>query len=174
MNGTNVPVRTYSRPPDYRDKQKLVFKNWYNNLTPEQKAERYVRKRERELSDPKYAETRRQYLEKNKVLLQAKTQTSRCMKHYPNSITVNSPTVEQLVEYITSKQGCPCRYCGQPSSSVDHVTPLARGGLHVIENLEMTCLTCNIAKKDRTHDEFVDWIIKAANYLHEGELNNGN
>lgn len=39
--------------------------------------------------------------------------------------------------------------------SVDHVTPLSRGGLNVPENLQLSHLRCNISKRDKTMDEFL-------------------
>jgi 5-methylcytosine-specific restriction endonuclease McrA len=38
----------------------------------------------------------------------------------------------------------PCFACGQtPAGGVDHVIPKAKGGLHVVENLQPACLPCN-------------------------------
>ncbi len=40
----------------------------------------------------------------------------------------------------------PCVYCGAPATTVDHVTPLARGGHHAVYNLVPACGTCNSSK----------------------------
>lgn len=42
-----------------------------------------------------------------------------------------------------------CRYCGAPASTVDHVTPKARGGTDDPANLVASCRSCNSAKGAR-------------------------
>jgi hypothetical protein len=37
---------------------------------------------------------------------------------------------------------------------IDHATPLSRGGLHVVENLRISCSTCNNRKSSKTEKEF--------------------
>jgi 5-methylcytosine-specific restriction endonuclease McrA len=55
------------------------------------------------------------------------------------------------------RDGGRCRLCGEPidaesgsrhprSASYDHIVPLARGGLHVMDNLQLTHLRCNLSK----------------------------
>lgn len=45
----------------------------------------------------------------------------------------------------------PCFYCGAVGQvTVDHIIPIARGGVHSIGNLVAACQTCNSSKKDRT------------------------
>jgi 5-methylcytosine-specific restriction endonuclease McrA len=42
--------------------------------------------------------------------------------------------------------GYRCAYCDGPFEHVDHVIPLARGGLHCLANLRPACRTCNLRK----------------------------
>lgn len=42
-----------------------------------------------------------------------------------------------------------CWMCGDVATEVDHVKPLAKGGLHVLSNLRPACKSCNSAKRDR-------------------------
>lgn len=72
-----------------------------------------------------------------------------------------------------------CGYCGHKggaSMTVDHVTPKARGGRSVWENLVACCSACNARKRDRTPDEarmplrrtpreprFIPWIVVRRN-----------
>lgn len=48
----------------------------------------------------------------------------------------------------------PCVYCGEPAAEVDHVRPLARGGVEHSVNLVPACKSCNSGKKDRLLDEW--------------------
>ena len=41
-----------------------------------------------------------------------------------------------------------CAYCMAPADTMDHVEPLARGGLHIPENLVPACRSCNSSKND--------------------------
>jgi 5-methylcytosine-specific restriction endonuclease McrA len=47
-----------------------------------------------------------------------------------------------------------CPYCGarltDETKSLDHVTPLARGGRHSLSNLTVCCLKCNVSKGAKT------------------------
>lgn len=56
-----------------------------------------------------------------------------------------------------------CAYCGKPMRSVekslDHVTPLSRGGAHSVTNVVVACKPCNFSKHTRMLDE---WIGRAA------------
>ena len=57
----------------------------------------------------------------------------------------------------TAAQEKVCHWCGVDCSSrfhVDHVMPLARGGLHEIENLAISCPPCNLSKQAKHPDEF--------------------
>lgn len=41
-----------------------------------------------------------------------------------------------------------CFYCGDAGGTADHFAPIARGGLHCIENLVPACWSCNVSKND--------------------------
>ena len=45
-------------------------------------------------------------------------------------------------------------YCGSTADTLDHVRPVARGGLTVRTNLIPACRTCNLAKG---HADALDW-----------------
>lgn len=49
-----------------------------------------------------------------------------------------------------------CAYCGTESDelTIDHKTPLSRGGQHRDRNIAPSCLTCNRKKGNRTMKEF--------------------
>ncbi len=49
--------------------------------------------------------------------------------------------------------GC-CAYCGEPATTMDHVTPLAQGGLHEPGNVVPACRPCNSRKQNRTPEQW--------------------
>ena len=62
-------------------------------------------------------------------------------------------TTSKLRAFISSELNI-CCYCQKPfidgKYHVDHVEPLAKGGKHVIENLALTCPSCNLSKHTRS------------------------
>lgn len=47
-----------------------------------------------------------------------------------------------------------CVYCGAKTNlTIDHVTPIAKGGRHTWENMVTACMHCNQTKRDRTPSE---------------------
>jgi 5-methylcytosine-specific restriction endonuclease McrA len=63
----------------------------------------------------------------------------------------------KLAERIRERAGHACEYCRLPQSlqearfNLDHIVPLARGGLTTFENLALACVTCSLKKAARTH-----------------------
>jgi 5-methylcytosine-specific restriction endonuclease McrA len=53
-----------------------------------------------------------------------------------------------------------CIYCGCPSSQVDHIIPLSRGGLHSIGNLAASCKPCNLSKSNKMIMEWRVWKLR--------------
>jgi len=48
-----------------------------------------------------------------------------------------------------------CVYCfAEDDLSVDHITPITKGGRHVIENLTRACLSCNTSKGAKALEEW--------------------
>ena len=57
-------------------------------------------------------------------------------------------------EFVRELLKKPCAYCGGVASSIDHIMPLSRGGLHTVANLAPACRSCNSRKEARTPYEF--------------------
>lgn len=77
-------------------------------------------------------------------------------------------SAEAIISLMKSAAGC--AYCGHPNDgtigfAVDHITPLSRGGLHVIDNLCAACQPCNHAKHDMTAEEYLAWLQGVARRL---------
>lgn len=79
------------------------------------------------------------------------------------------PKVLRLVRYVTmrwrnrqpkwtrelllKRDKHTCAYCSKPGTTIDHVTPLSRGGKTTWENTVTACKPCNSRKADRTPQE---------------------
>lgn len=68
--------------------------------------------------------------------------------------------------WLLRKQNHRCYYCNEPifrdckqghpqEATVDHRTPLSRGGSNNMCNLVAACFACNNRKADRTAEEFL-------------------
>lgn len=63
--------------------------------------------------------------------------------------------IDTDLELIFNRDNGTCQYCGSTSNlSLDHRTPVCRGGESSIENLCVACLTCNCSKGNKTPEEF--------------------
>lgn len=63
---------------------------------------------------------------------------------------------------IYAKHNGKCAICGKPvsfsSMTVDHKIPLSQGGTNFMDNLQLSCLTCNLMKSGLSESEFYDRI----------------
>jgi len=66
--------------------------------------------------------------------------------------------VAVFAEIVSTEPTMFCFYCERPlpknERQVDHVTPLARGGAHQVENLVCACRKCNRAKGQKEVEVF--------------------
>jgi len=60
---------------------------------------------------------------------------------------------------VFARDGGRCAYCGAIATSIDHVVPKSRGGLHVWENVVASCGICNHTKADR-HVAELGWKLR--------------
>ena len=51
-----------------------------------------------------------------------------------------------------------CAYCGERATTIDHVNPKAKAGLHRWENVVAACHRCNNKKDDRSLEE-MGWTL---------------
>jgi 5-methylcytosine-specific restriction endonuclease McrA len=87
---------------------------------------------------------------------------------------VRVPSVVRLTRYVRvpyraqvpltrkavfARDGGRCAYCGAPATSLDHVVPRSRGGLHAWENVVASCARCNHTKADRVIGE-LGWRLR--------------
>lgn len=60
---------------------------------------------------------------------------------------------------VFARDGGRCVYCGSAATSLDHVIPRSRGGLHEWSNVVSACGRCNHVKADRAVAD-LGWRIK--------------
>jgi len=60
---------------------------------------------------------------------------------------------------IFARDGGRCVYCAAPATSIDHVIPRSRGGLHEWDNVVSCCRRCNHAKAD-SHIADLGWRMR--------------
>ena len=67
---------------------------------------------------------------------------------------------------VYAKCNAKCAICGKylkfSKMTIDHITPLSRGGTNEISNLQAACLSCNRSKCDMTPAEFFGKLISVA------------
>ena len=66
----------------------------------------------------------------------------------------NSAQWKKIRERILRRDLWECYWCGADANTVDHLVPVAKGGLDVDENLVAACKKCNYSKQDKLPDEF--------------------
>jgi HNH endonuclease len=78
------------------------------------------------------------------LALDSKHQNERRALKYATRIS--SPVSARTYREILNSG--PCIYCGGTANTVDHITPLARGGHEIETNLVPACTGCNSSKRD--------------------------
>ena len=74
-------------------------------------------------------------------------------------------SAQEWTDRIGEFQGL-CAYCARPAKmSMEHITPLSRGGPHTIDNVVPACQRCNCSKNGRT---LLEWLIARPLNLHRG------
>jgi 5-methylcytosine-specific restriction endonuclease McrA len=64
----------------------------------------------------------------------------------------------ETIAYAETLRNDPCNYCGAPApSTVDHIVPLSKGGVHHWTNLVAACQSCNSSKGTKSLAEFLLW-----------------
>lgn len=93
-----------------------------------------------------------------------------------NTSSVNAFEIQKIINYFNHS----CSYCGsKDNQSIDHMVPLARGGIHELSNLIPACKKCNSSKcassveqwyKSQTFFNEPRW-LKIQRYRKEGLTN---
>jgi 5-methylcytosine-specific restriction endonuclease McrA len=80
----------------------------------------------------------------------------RAIKYSGEVAVDNTVTRDVLALFYYSKKCAYCgKRCGKKSRSIDHLTPLSRGGKHSIHNIVLACKGCNTEKDNMTLIEYI-------------------
>ena len=129
---------------------------WRSRMTKEERKEfdrlRYLKYKE------KYNEQSAKWAKDNPHKSHASTHQATVKSKYPETFATTDIKQHELATWLKDVRGTECPYCGAPAYHIDHKTPLAKGGSHTWDNIEIICETCNFAKNDKTKEEYLIWI----------------
>lgn len=137
--------------------RKSYYKNWDRRLE-------YRKARRKELAakslayakanPEKMAENMRRYRKNNRHKVNERTQ--RWRTRVRGAKVGDTKTIQEWVKSWRSKETAKCYWCLEifPSDTCasDHIQPISKGGTHCVENLCISCHSCNSKKKDRDMD----------------------
>ncbi len=95
-----------------------------------------------------------EWARRNPDKIRDKKHRIRAMQH--NCVRERIPRA--MIEALWKFQDGRCAYCFSLSPleavTIDHVTPMSRGGSHTIDNIALACRPCNQSKGTKTASEF--------------------
>lgn len=100
----------------------------------------------------------REYYQENKDKYLNYARNRRALKKNAEG-KITQSMIYEMIEQQKNK----CVYCGRRLDgclSVDHKTPLSRGGSNKRDNIHLACLHCNSEKNSKTHDEYILFLTR--------------
>lgn len=151
-------IKQYAKEWSSRNKQRLLrYARKWRNKNPEyyklKSHEYYVKSinRRRELARAHY------YKRRSDPIKLIQMRISKLDAIHRRKANMIKPDVE-TVAYIQIIQNDPCAYCGKvPAGTIDHITPIVKGGLHHWDNLTAACETCNKSKNKKDLLQYLVW-----------------
>ncbi len=116
----------------------------------------YAANRERECARSRqyYSEHQEERVEYTRQWKQENPEKNRDLGHRYRARKANVTIGEVDIAAICDRDKV-CIYCGSAEDlTIDHLTPLARGGPHQQDNLAVACRRCNSRKSTKTYEEF--------------------
>jgi 5-methylcytosine-specific restriction endonuclease McrA len=100
----------------------------------------------RELVRKYHQEGRKRNPDRDKNYYLANRHRYRAASARRRRVIANQPKFKITAKDFEKIMHQPCIYCGGKAEHLDHVIPIARGGLHKIGNLAPACAKCNLSK----------------------------
>lgn len=76
-------------------------------------------------------------------------------------------------ENIFRKTDSKCYFCGRLADTIDHLTPLSRGGDNKLDNLVPACRSCNSSKRTKTLEEYLTYLRKKGIRIYTSNISTG-
>jgi len=103
-----------------------------------------------------------EYVKNNKLKHNIASEKRRSNKNNSCDKSINEFSILEMMETQLGK----CVYCKidiKEKFHIDHIIPLSKNGLHIIQNIQLLCPTCNISKGSKSNDEFIKYRILTLN-----------
>lgn len=140
--------RRRDEDPEYIERTN-AFRRWLNETSEEYRINSRA--------------TQKRWLEENKERVRAYFANRRAREKGAAGEFTDADIIK-----INESQGFSCTYCGastQKTYHVDHIIPLVKGGSNWPCNLQILCPKCNVRKKDKNHEEFLEMIAANDNFI---------
>ena len=148
------------------EKGKEATKRWHQSDRFKENEKRYrqnpVARHKAVLRQKEYLKTHSEAVEKKRERDRQYGQTDkgRAINNKQKYIRRTAGDVDK--EYMSMLlDGNICYYCGceiQDKKTIDHKTPVIKGGTNENDNLVLSCLHCNTQKGSKTEDEYREWL----------------
>lgn len=159
--------KKYKQRPEVKEKSREWQKEKYHKLTQDERTKLYIR------SKP-YV---KKWIENNpeKAMASRKVRSTRRQLRMKDAGPLDLSSVIALQDYNVNTYGnCrnpyTCEYCLQEiegSYHLEHIVPISKGGKNVLENLAISCQTCNLKKLAK---DLEDWDKAAFDRLTQRKL----
>lgn len=136
---------------------KKWFSDYHKKYFKKHRSEYYERANTWKKENPeRYKELVKNHLQKPESKL--KHRLDEMQRRLKITTTKDGSVNTNSIKKLNLSQGYKCVYCKTSTKQkyqVDHIYPLAKGGKHIITNIQITCPSCNHKKFDLLHEEFV-------------------
>lgn len=132
---------------------------WYelHKNDPEYKRRRSVRHREHYMQNKAAIIKKHKTWRKNNPGVMSALKAKRRLLQ--ENATINLGQIKRWMNGVKSKPSAVCYFCNRVTARkdihFDHIVPLSKGGAHAIENLCVSCASCNLSKQAKSVQAWV-------------------
>jgi len=145
------PSKYEKKPPEYFEERRRIRDREKQELKQKLLVERDMRK-ELERPAKEAASKEKKKIQKREYRRKKRSEPyARRVEKINDRCSGLGKLSNGIIKKLLIQQDCKCVYCKIDISAnrhVDHIVPLALGGLNVDSNVQLTCPECNIKKAD--------------------------